>query len=440
MIILKGIYGDFMKLRPSWIKKIYVDDNSIKNEKGPELFEKYIYEVDGRFGNYRWFNNEFNLDDEDENEDTKLQALKIDIEYIPLILTILRINAFFESDKKSIVSLLSTEQENRTVEIITEEFLVQTLNEYNKVVFVYLKKLEKGIIDHHLVFSTGTYGNFFDLSIHTDEKGIRNFYRNLLNETNNFRVAILPSITQSSSPYYHKILEKLEIVNYEDILGITDDFFSLYDISLNEIVPSIPALEDLEIYASYCYTFLHEDDFYFSDEFDFSLDFTVKNIEDLEDEIRENINESIEFYSNEFYSEDDSNSDDYFEVFLQLEEEFMNFMDRIMFDDTLSEDAKRKYLKGVKNLINEISVLFNDLKSKKEFEKDILLDLINAYGIDQIKLKKNLFSEIFDEIDMEKDLKEVYEISEDKFLNDYKKWYKDVIDKKGKSMIESIKN
>ena len=225
MIILKGIYGDFMKLRPSWIKKIYVDDNSIKNEKGPELFEKYIYEVDGRFGNYRWFNNEFNLDDEDENEDTKLQALKIDIEYIPLILTILRINAFFESDKKSIVSLLSTEQENRTVEIITEEFLVQTLNEYNKVVFVYLKKLEKGIIDHHLVFSTGTYGNFFDLSIHTDEKGIRNFYRNLLNETNNFRVAILPSITQSSSPYYHKILEKLEIVNYEDILGITDDFF-----------------------------------------------------------------------------------------------------------------------------------------------------------------------------------------------------------------------
>ena len=199
-------------------------------------------------------------------------------------------------------------------------------------------------------------------------------------------------------------------------------------------------MEDLEIYASYCYTFLHEDDFYFSDEFDFSLDFTVKNIEDLEDEIRENINESIEFYSNEFYSEDDSNSDDYFEVFLQLEEEFMNFMDRIMFDDTLSEDAKRKYLKGVKNLINEISVLFNDLKSKKEFEKDILLDLINAYGIDQIKLKKNLFSEIFDEIDMEKDLKEVYEISEDKFLNDYKKWYKDVIDKKGKSMIESIKN
>jgi hypothetical protein len=106
----------------------------------------------------------------------------------------------------------------------------------------------------------------------------------------------------------------------------------------------------------------------------------------------------------------------------------------------LDEEIKRKYLMGVKNLINEISALFNNLKSKKEFEKEILLDLVNAYGIDQIKLKKELFSQIFDEIDMENDLKDIYEISEDKVLNDYKKWYKEVIYKKGKSMMEFIKN
>src|SRR5690606_13098061 len=155
----------------------------------------------------------------------------------------------------------------------------------------------------------------------------------------------------------------------------------------------------------------------------------------LEDEIKDSINDS-----EELYSIDNTYEDEYFDIFLELEEEFMDFMDRVMFDDSLDEEIKRKYLMGVKNLINEISALFNNLKSKKEFEKEILLDLVNAYGIDQIKLKKELFSQIFDEIDMENDLKDIYEISEDKVLNDYKKWYKEVIYKKGKSMMEFIKN
>jgi len=435
MIILKGVYGDFMKLRPSWVKKIFVDDTSIKNKKGPELFEKYTYEIEGRFGNYKWLNNEFNLEDEGDN--TKLQELKIDIEYIPLILTIFRINTFFKSSKKSVISLLSTEQENRTAEIITEESLVYALNESSESVFVYLKKLKKGIIEHHLVFSHGNYGNFYDLNIETDEKGIRNFYKNLLNETNNFRVAVLPTITQKSSPYYNKILEKLEIVNYEDILGITDEFFSLFDISPNDIVGNITAQKDLESYANYLSNLRNENDFYYFDEDvdDLDIDFSVKNMEELEDEIKDSINDS-----EELYSIDNTYEDEYFDIFLELEEEFMDFMDRVMFDDSLDEEIKRKYLMGVKNLINEISALFNNLKSKKEFEKEILLDLVNAYGIDQIKLKKELFSQIFDEIDMENDLKDIYEISEDKVLNDYKKWYKEVIYKKGKSMMEFIKN
>jgi len=435
MIILKGVYGDFMKLRPSWVKKIFVDDTSIKNEKGPELFEKYTYEIEGRFGNYKWLNNEFNLEDEGDN--IKLQELKIDIEYIPLILTIFRINTFFKSSKKSVISLLSTEQENRTAEIITEESLVYALNESSESVFVYLKKLKKGIIEHHLVFSHGNYGNFYDLNIETDEKGIRNFYKNLLNETNNFRVAVLPTITQKSSPYYNKILEKLEIVNYEDILGITDEFFSLFDISPNDIVGNITAQKDLESYANYLSNLRNENDFYYFDEDvdDLDIDFSVKNMEELEDEIKDSINDS-----EELYSIDNTYEDEYFDIFLELEEEFMDFMDRVMFDDSLDEEIKRKYLMGVKNLINEISALFNNLKSKKEFEKEILLDLVNAYGIDQIKLKKELFSQIFDEIDMENDLKDIYEISEDKVLNDYKKWYKEVIYKKGKSMMEFIKN
>ena len=315
--------------------------------------------------------------------------------------------------------------------------MVYALNESSESVFVYLKKLKKGIIEHHLVFSHGNYGNFYDLNIETDEKGIRNFYKNLLNETNNFRVAVLPTITQKSSPYYNKILEKLEIVNYEDILGITDEFFSLFDISPNDIVGNITAQKDLESYANYLSNLRNENDFYYFDEDvdDLDIDFSVKNMEELEDEIKDSINDS-----EELYSIDNTYEDEYFDIFLELEEEFMDFMDRVMFDDSLDEEIKRKYLMGVKNLINEISALFNNLKSKKEFEKEILLDLVNAYGIDQIKLKKELFSQIFDEIDMETDLKDIYEISEDKVLNDYKKWYKEVIYKKGKSMMEFIKN
>ena len=91
MIILKGNYGDYMKLRPVSVKKIFLDESMLKNNKDPDIYEKYIYEVEGRFGNYKWFNNEFNLD---EKGNGKLEKLTFDIEYIPLILTILRINAF----------------------------------------------------------------------------------------------------------------------------------------------------------------------------------------------------------------------------------------------------------------------------------------------------------------------------------------------------------
>ncbi len=62
--------------------------------------------------------------------------------------------------------------------------------------------------------------------------------------------------------------------------------------------------------------------------------------------------------------------------------------------------------------------------------------MVNAYGIENITNKKDLISEIFEEIDMTTDLNEIYEISEDKILNDYKNWYKDLIFKKGKSMKE----
>ena len=66
--------------------------------------------------------------------------------------------------------------------------------------------------------------------------------------------------------------------------------------------------------------------------------------------------------------------------------------------------------------------------------------MVNAYGIEQITDKKDLISEIFEEIDLTTDLNEIYEISEDKILNDYKNWYKDLISKKGKSMKEVTNN
>ena len=412
----------------------------MRNNQGSDLYEKYTYEIDGRFGNFKWLNNEFEL--EEENKKNKLSKLCIDIEYVPLVLTILRINTFFRTNKKSMVSFFSTDQENNTPEIIYENFFNYAVSESSDGVFLYLKKIENGLIEHHVVFTVQNYGNFFDIVVQTDEKSIKSFYKNLLNETNNFRLAVLPNIIQRITPYYEKILEKIGIVSYEDILNVNDDFFSLFDIFPEHVIGYMEAKNDFENFLDYLSSLKDQEssDFYpfenMNKDPEIDIDFTIGNMEELEEEIRDSIyeenNDMQEINKDSFYNE-------YNDLLIEMEEEFMNFMDHIMYDELNGQD-KKKYLKGIKNIIDELGSLFNDLKSKKEFEKELLLDLVNGYGIEQVENKKDVLSEIFQYLNLDKDLKDIYEISEDKLLKDYKSWYKEIIFKKSKNMKEFIKN
>ncbi|RAO98574.1 hypothetical protein PW5551_08810 [Petrotoga sp. 9PW.55.5.1] len=434
MIILKGNYGDYMKLRPISVKKIFLDEAMLRNNKNPDIYEKYIYEVEGRFGNYKWLNNEFNIGDEYKG---KLSKLNVDIEYIPLVLTILRMNTFFKSKKKSMISILSSDHENRTHEIITEESFFYAINQENNLVFLFLKKMGKGLIEHHIIFTNSSYGDYFDIYIQTDRKSLQGFYNSLLKETNNFRVAVLPNIAQRITPFYDRIIEKISIVNYEDISEITDEYFSAYNLLPNDFIRENEAKKELERYTNFLYSNkFDEDDYIFDDDIDdVDLDFTIKNMEDIESELLDATTSSPkeESYKGDYY-------DDSYDLFIEMEEEFMDFMDHIIYDENIGKLDKEHYFFRIKNMINEVSSIFQDLKSKREFERELLLDLVNAYGIEQITNKKNLLAKIFEEIDMEKDLKEIYEISEDKILNDYKNWYKDIFSKNGKSMKEFIKN
>jgi hypothetical protein len=248
-------------------------------------------------------------------------------------------------------------------------------------------------------------------------------------------VAILPNIAQKISPFYEKIIEKISIVNYENIYNTTDDFFTMYNLNPKEFLKNSEPRLELERYTNYLFNTKNgeEEDYSFDDDIDdVDIDFTIKNMEDIEDELKDmaDLHHNDQFLGNSYYYNES------YDLFIEMEEEFMDFMDHIIFDENLKKQDKEYYLEKIKKMINEVSLIFQDLKEKKEFERELLLDMVNAYGIENITNKKDLISEIFEEIDMTTDLNEIYEISEDKILNDYKNWYKDLIFKKGKSMKE----
>jgi hypothetical protein len=45
-----------------------------------------------------------------------------------------------------------------------------------------------------------------------------------------------------------------------------------------------------------------------------------------------------------------------------MEEEFMDLMDHIIFDENLKKRDREYYLEKIKSMINEVSVIFQDLK------------------------------------------------------------------------------
>jgi len=218
LAILKGLKGDYFELTPIFLSKILFNQSE-KAEKRLDITEKYTYEVNAHTGNYKWFDNEFNLD---VNSNT--EKLKMYIEYIPLVLSVIRLKDFFKSENKTILIPLSTEIESSTQDIINFNSLSYTLSESTDSFMIYIKKRRK-YYEHHIIFSTFDYQNYFDIALLTTSENIINFYKELLSETNKFRLDILPNVIGRFGSEDLGMMEKIKLIPYSEIANMHDKFF-----------------------------------------------------------------------------------------------------------------------------------------------------------------------------------------------------------------------
>lgn len=385
LAVYKKKNGDYFEVKPNFIKKILFNQN--KSSKS-DILEKYSFEVSLKTGEYVWYDNEFNLE-----KNTGFDKLKVSIEYIPFILTIIRMNTFLESDKQNMVSVLSTELDHQTQSIIDMESLIYSLNESTDVTFLYLKKSGR-YIEHHLLFSSYDYQNYFDLYIKFTKKQLLNFYKTLLKELNSFRGSILPEIMDRLTKEYGETSNAKEVL-FEDLLNKKDEMFNIYDADLKRILEIDNASEELKEYINYLKFLknreIKEDDF-ISPEVE--LDFIIEDMDEIEDKMREIFDES--------FDEDE------------------DFID--LFDELLSGDSKSIHFE-IKDALNELK-MFKSEEEKQSIEKEVLLKLINYFGKDIILNQFEKLSSLFEFLDLEKDFMDIYDVSEDKKINEYKQWYR----------------
>nr|HPG48881.1 hypothetical protein [Petrotogaceae bacterium] len=285
MAFLKGTSGDYISVRPVGIKKIVINDN---NE---DILERYSYEVEVKSGNYIWTNNEFSA-----IKSNSIDKLSIDFEYNPLVLTLLRINMFLKSSKKNMSSVLCADIDNQTAQIISKEALLFTFSESSEVVIVNIKKAGR-FYEHNIIFSNNDYQNYFNISLKVDKKGLVSFYKDLLIETNNFRLSTLPLVIDSLTDMKDLIDKRIKIIPYDEIKEIKDEYFDIYGLDLSEFVNEIDASEDLKEFVDYLY-FMKENGYDEKssddpqdpdeqDEDEVEVSFIIDDIEDLESEIEQ---------------------------------------------------------------------------------------------------------------------------------------------------------
>jgi hypothetical protein len=433
LAILKDSRRNYLVVKPWAVKKIFFNDNSELDDF--DIFEKYTFEVEAKTGSFKWMFNEFSHEKMDDFEN-----LKVDIEYIPLVLTLFRINKFLNSNYKNMASVLSSDLDNMTNEIITKESLLFANEESSNIVFVYLKK-RKTTIEHHLIFSSMDYNNYFDIKINVKPDILLNFYSNLLNEFNKYRLETLPVVIQSMSNVYDEVIKGIDVLNYDNIKDIEDKIFSIYDIDIMKIIDPIDSSTDFEDYINYL-NFLYKENNNNKDENEVEIDFMIEDMENLEEQIK-NILENEDFseedgvYSVNISGNDVQNSENE-ELFNEIEEEMMEILDGIIFEDDYDEDY---IIDELKTLIKNVNFLFsNNIYTKADFQRKLLLDIINAYGVKKVLNITDLLQEVFEDISIEMEIDSVYAISEDKIINDYKKWYKNIFSSKGISIFNAIKN
>jgi hypothetical protein len=426
LAFLKGLNNTNLKIKPKSVEQLFFDEYE-DSKNTIEIYENYSYSVDFKSGNYKWFDDEFNLLT-NESED----KLSIEIEYIPLILTYMRINEFMESGKRSMLSFLSTELTKVTNELINKESIAYTFDQSGRNVMLFIKKLEKDLYEHHIIVNFDGHDNYFDLMALSNEQKIKKFYSDLIDETNKLRIKILPTIIENMTQFSNNIIEKINVIKSQDIKDIRDKYFNIFDFDILEFIEREvhrTILDDLNEYIYYVKTNSYDEDSEFKPKVE--LDFLIEDMDSLEKELRQVINDAHIFNNSE--SEEVN-----YELYDEIEEELMEHMDKLISDEIIDEDD---FIIEGKSIIESLQFVYDDIDAEKvEIERKILLNIINAYGISIINENFNLIQKIFYKLNLEEELEKLYEVSEDKKISDYKKWYNKLFELTGRNLKKEINN
>ncbi|KAF2956577.1 hypothetical protein [Marinitoga sp. 38H-ov] len=402
MALLKGIDDSYFELTPRVIKKFWFTDSIDE-----DVEEKYIFEVKAKTGDFIWHPNEFSVELPD--------SIDVEMEYMPTLLTIFRLNKFFNNKMKSIFSFLSTDSLMLTESIISHELMVYTINESVDFSAIYINKSGR-YYEHHFIFSRYDYQSVFDISIKTTMSEIKKFYKTLINEFNRFRLNVLPEIINQEAFLKH-ISEKIKIVDFNELKNIEDNIFQLYNI--NNIDQNISLSNSEEALKSF-------------------TNFIGEMKKHKNDEENEDDDVDIEIFMEE--DEENDENETLWEIIDEIEEEIKNMLE--------SEDIENEYIltkeEKIESIYEEIQKSY-EVFNKKVLEEDdekreekLLKSLILIYGIETIYELKNKLKDDFKNINIEKILDDYLRNSDEGIVMEYKKWYRKIISKLGKNLNQII--
>jgi hypothetical protein len=232
--------------------------------------------------------------------------------------------------------------------------------------------------------------------------------------------------------FSNNIIEKINVIKSQDIKDIKDKYFNIFDFDILEFIEREvhrPILDDLNEYVFYVKTNSYDEDSEFKPKVE--LDFLIEDMDSLEKELRQVINDAHLFNNSE-------SGEVNYELYDEIEEELMEHMDKLISDEIIDEDD---FIIEGKSIIESLQFVYDDIDAEKvEIERKILLNIINAYGISIINENFNLIQKIFYKLNLEEELEKLYEVSEDKKISDYKKWYNKLFELTGRNLKKEINN
>ena len=397
MALLKGIDGSYFELSPRVIKKFWFADSIDE-----DIEEKYIFEIKAKTGDFIWKSNEFSV----ELADT----IDVELEYIPTLLTVFRLNKYFKERMKNIFSFLSTDSLMLTENIISQELMVYTLNESIDFSAIYINKSGR-YYEHHFIFSRYDYQSIFDINVKTTMTEIKNFYKSLISEFNKFRLNVLPEIINQEA-FLKQISERIKIVDFNELKNIEDNIFQLYNINnIDKNFGLSKSDEALRAFTNFIAEMKKQ-----------------KNMEDNSDDI------DIEIFMED---EDTDDNETLWEIIDEIEEEIKNMLDgeESENDFVLTKDEK---LESIYNEIQKSYEVFNkkfleDEEDTKREEK-LFKSLILIYGIETIYELRERLKNDFKSIDLDNMVDEYLKNSDEGIIMEYKKWYKKIMKKLGRTL------